>query len=86
MLKEVLEEINNSDYISKANIAIKLNTSEGLIEDAFSQLIRMGYIEEDKGISDCEISCGSCPYSTSCNKVYLNTIAITEKGKKLLKK
>ncbi|NLJ77855.1 MAG: hypothetical protein GX329_00680 [Tissierellia bacterium] len=86
MLKDVLREINDSDYISKANIAIKLNRTEGLIEDAFSQLIRMGYIIEDKGVNNCNISCGNCPLARSCNKEFITSIAITEKGYKLLQK
>jgi len=86
LLKEVLKEINDSDYISKANIAIKLNKTEGLIEDAFSQLTRMGYIKEDDGTNNCNIPCGNCPYAKSCNKVHVNTITITEKGQKLLQK
>lgn len=85
MLKEVLKEIDKADYISKPNIAMKLNKSENLIEDAISQLIRMGYIkEDDNNINNCDIGCGSCPYANSCNKIPVKSIIITEKGEKLL--
>lgn len=84
MLKEILKEIHDSNYISKANIARSLDMPEELIEDAFTQLIRMGYIEEDDGAMDCSVGCGNCPYANHCNKVPINTIIITEKGKRLL--
>ncbi|WP_236911779.1 FeoC-like transcriptional regulator [Clostridium sp. Cult1] len=85
MLREVLKEIKDADYISKSNIALKLNKSESLIEDAFSQLIRMGYIRQnDNSITNCDIGCGNCPYASSCNKTYIKSIIITERGKKLL--
>lgn len=86
MLKDVLREINNSNYISKANIAIKLNKSEHLIEDAFFQLNRMGYIKREKTINSCNLKCSKCPYSNSCNNIPIKSITITEKGKKLLEK
>jgi hypothetical protein len=84
LLKEVLKKIYDSNYISKINIARSLDVPEELIEDAFSQLIRMGYIEEDNGIKDCSVGCGNCPYANHCNKVPVNTIIITKKGERLL--
>lgn len=84
MLKDVLKEISDSDYISKTNIAAKLNKSEGLIEEAFSQLNRMGYIKEGKTINSCNLKCSNCPYSNSCNNIPIKSITVTEKGKKLL--
>ncbi|QQY79824.1 FeoC-like transcriptional regulator [Keratinibaculum paraultunense] len=85
MLKKVLKEIYNSKYISKRNIAHKLNISEELVEEALIQLDRMGYIKKNDNINNCNISCNKCPYANHCNKVPLKTITITEKGKKLLK-
>lgn len=85
MLKDVLKEIRNSDYISKQNMAIKLNKSESLIDEAFFQLDRMGYIKEDVMV-DCEIDCGTCPYSNSCSESPVKSYTITEKGEKLLSK
>lgn len=84
MLREVLKEIYNSNYISKSNIARNLNMPEELVEDAFTQLTRMGYIDEDDGIDDCNISCSKCPYANHCNKIPVNTVTITKKGEKLL--
>ncbi|NLV76564.1 MAG: hypothetical protein GX023_06225 [Tissierellia bacterium] len=84
MLKEVLKEIYNSNYISKSNIARNLNIPEELVEEAFTQLARMGYIREDNGINDCNISCSKCPYANHCNKISVNSVTITEKGEKLL--
>lgn len=83
MIKEVLKEIKDSKYISKASIARKLNTTEDVIEQIFSELIRMGYIREDNTKS-CNMKCNGCSFASLCNRVPINTIMITEKGKKLL--
>lgn len=85
MLKNVLKEIKNEKYISKANIAKKLNTTESVIEQAFSELIRMGYIKEDSSKS-CNSKCNGCSFASLCNRVPINTIIITEKGERLLDK
>jgi len=84
LLKELLVEIKNSNYISKSNIAIKLNKPVELIEDGFQQLIRMGYISEEDNLNSCNSYCGSCPYAKTCNKMPVKTMKITEKGEKLL--
>ncbi len=86
MLKELLVEIKNSNYISKANIAIKLNKPVELIEDGFSQLIRMGYISEENDLNTCNSNCGNCPYGKHCNKMPVKTINITDKGEEYLTK
>lgn len=83
MLKEVLKEIKNGNYISKTNIASKLNTSEDVIQQVFSQLNRMGYIKEDSTKS-CNLKCKGCSFASLCNKIPINTVIITEKGEKLL--
>lgn len=70
-------------YISKSNIAHRLNKTEGLIEQALSQLIRMGYIIEYNG-NNCNLQCKGCAYANSCNKTPIKTLKITEKGKRLL--
>ncbi|MBZ2175432.1 hypothetical protein K8M07_09255 [Schnuerera sp. xch1] len=85
MLKEILKEIKDKKYISKANIASKLNTNENVIEQAFYQLARMGYIEENN-MNSCNYKCSSCSFASLCNKVPINTIIITKKGEKLLNK
>ena len=84
MLKEVLKEINDSDYISKNKIALKLNKSQDLIEDAFSQLIRMGYIKEDVNSNKCDFKCNGCAFSKLCNKLPVKSFIITDKGERLL--
>ncbi|NMB06806.1 MAG: winged helix-turn-helix transcriptional regulator [Tissierellia bacterium] len=84
MLKKILFEIKNMGYISISNIAHKLNMSEELIEDGINQLIRMGYIKENENTNSCNTSCGNCPYANTCNKTFVKTMEITEKGEKLL--
>lgn len=85
MLKEVLEEIKREKYVSKSNIAKNLNTTDGVVEHVISQLERMGYIEEDSG-KNCDYECKGCSFASLCNRVPVNTILITEKGKELLNK
>lgn len=85
MLKEVLKEIKDSKYVSKTSIAKKLNTTEDVIEQIFSELDRMGYIREDNAKS-CNMKCKGCSFASLCNKVPINTVMITEKGEKLLNK
>jgi predicted transcriptional regulator len=85
LLKEVLKEIKDSKYVSKTSIAKKLNTTEDVIEQIFSELDRMGYIREDNAKS-CNMKCKGCSFASLCNKVPINTVMITEKGEKLLNK
>lgn len=75
--------LTEEKYISKSKIAEKLNTTEDVIEHAFSQLSKMGYIKEDS-TKDCNYKCKGCSFASLCNKVPLNTIIITEKGEKIL--
>ena len=84
MLKELLMEISGADYVSKAAMAGKLGQPVSLIEDGLIQLVRMGYLSEDQGLQSCDLPCGRCPYASMCNKVPLKTLAITEKGQKVL--
>lgn len=84
MLKELLLEIEKADYISKPILASKLKQPVTLIEDGFDQLVRLGYLKEDEGLQNCDLPCGKCPYSSMCNKNPVKSMAITEKGHKLL--
>lgn len=84
MLKELLMEIKEAPYISKTGLAQKLKRPLPLIEDAFSRLVQMGYLKEDKGFSECDIACGKCPYASFCNGIALKTMALTEKGERVL--
>ena len=87
MLKKVLKQIKDADYISKTNIATKLNKSVGLIEDAFSQLIRMGYLQVNDNKNNCNSNCNGCPFANSCaNQLASKEFRLTEKGERLLAK
>ena len=86
MLKNVLKEIGQTNLYSPLVISRTLNISEEMVEEAVSQLIRMGYIIEDESSPTCETSCSKCPYSTSCNTVTVKTYSISAKGNILLKK
>ncbi|HHU60532.1 MAG: hypothetical protein QM401_01175 [Bacillota bacterium] len=84
MLKELLVEIGRADYISKYMLASKMNQPLGLIEDVFTQLIRLGFLEEDEGLSTCDLPCGRCPYASMCNTNPIKTINLTKKGQDYL--
>ena len=90
MLEEVLREIKNAGYISKANIAAALGINTGLIEDAISQLIRLGYLKvstenEAMAIGHCDRQCAGCPVGRHCTQqLPVNLFTITNKGEKLL--
>jgi len=84
MLKEILRIINKKGYISKSQIASSLNTTEDMIEMGLEQLIRMGFIREEKEVPSCSASCGSCPYQSSCNKTIVKSFEISDKGNEFL--
>ena len=85
MLKDLLKEIGDSKVFSKSGLAENLNTSEAMIDDMISQLVRMGYLTEDLGSPTCETACGRCPYAKSCNINPIKMYQVSEKGKILLK-
>jgi predicted transcriptional regulator len=84
LLKDILRMIKNEKYISKSKIAKELNTTEAVIEQAFSQLYNMGYIKIQNSTDCSSHKCSGCSFAAFCNKMPLNTIIITEKGEKIL--
>ncbi len=51
-----------------------------MVEDLINQLIRMNYLNEDKGSPTCETTCGSCAYAKNCNTTPVKIYKVTEKG------
>ena len=84
MFEEILREFDENIGFSKENLAKKLNTSESLIEDSINHLIRLGYINKSESLSNCQVSCGSCPYSKACGKDLVTFYNISSKGRKYL--
>ncbi len=84
MLKNVLNEVNNSKFFSKALIGRNLNISETMVDELINQLVRMGYLSEDIGSPTCQSKCAGCSIS-NCKTIPIKMISITEKGKRLLK-
>jgi len=76
--------IKEEKYISKSKIAKKLNTTEDVVDQAFSQLYNMGYIKIENSKDCSNHKCSGCSFAAFCNKIPLNTIIITEKGEKIL--
>ncbi len=83
MLKEIMKTISKSPYLSKKEISEKLDFQEGFLEQAFSDLLRMGYLEKQV----CDSSCGACPVSYYCSKnsTTIEYWKITEKGYNLIR-
>lgn len=84
MLKDLLVEVANADYLSKLSLAKKLNQPVELVEDGLNQLVRLGYLKEDGGIQSCELPCGKCPYASMCHTTPIKTMVLTEKGQALV--
>ncbi len=84
MLKQLLIEINNADYVSMLNLAGKLDRPVSLVEEGFAELVRLGYLAEDTGSNCYDLPCGKCPYASLCQKEPLKTWTITKKGRALL--
>ncbi|KNF07228.1 FeoC like transcriptional regulator [Gottschalkia purinilytica] len=82
MLVDTLREISNMSAFSKKALASKMNTSEDVIEQVLEQLKRMKYISEENNEASCSSGCKSC--HTTCSPNPINTLTITEKGRKLL--
>lgn len=83
MLLDTLKHINNSTVFSKKSLAIKLNTSEKMVEVLINQLLQMGYLEKYIQKFNCSGNCKGC--GIPCKQQNLgDTFIITTKGKKLL--
>lgn len=86
MIKELLIALNQADYVSKPDLAARLDQPLAMIEAGLADLIRLGYLKKDEGLPDCELPCGGCPYAKTCNQVSVKTLFITEKGHQVLAK
>lgn len=86
MLLRTMIAIDEIGSYSKDRLAKNLGTSEAVVDDLISQLVRMGYIrQEDINMTKCR----SCPsYKNGCLGAPfgkpLNALIITEKGKQLI--
>ncbi len=83
MLKDLLKEMSQSKIYSKKVLANKLNTNENMVNEGLNHLMRMGYIANDVIGGSCDLKCAGCPIKT-CSLNPINTLVITDKGKKLL--
>lgn len=84
MLKDILKIIDREGLISKTQIAKELELQFDIIEEGVNQLLRMGYLIEDKTGESCSTFCSSCPFAKTCHKEILKTFKISDKGKKYL--
>lgn len=84
MLKELLKEVSQSKAYSKKTLAQKLDISETMVDEGLYHLNRLGYIENDIIGGNCDFKCIGCPIQ-NCSLNPINTLTITDKGKKLLK-
>ncbi len=86
MLKDVLYEISKMKIYSPSLIGKNLGLSEAIVEELIGQLIRMGYLTEDKESPTCDSKCGSCAYASVCNSFTVTTFTISKKGQELLER
>jgi len=86
MLQDILKIINRDRYISRTMISKELNAPIEIINDGINQLLRMGYMIEEKTGENCATVCGNCPYAKSCNKEIVRTFKVSDKSKILLNK
>jgi len=83
MLKELLAHINGDGYFSKPLLARTLNISEAMIDEALSQLLRMGYMKEETPVS-CTDGCSGCAFAAFCHKELVKMYQLTDRGRALL--
>ncbi len=86
MIKELLLNLEQADYISKPDLAQRLSQPLAMIEAGLADLVRLGYLKLDEGLPSCELPCGGCPYAKTCNQVSVKMLSITEKGHLVLAK
>lgn len=86
MLEDILKIINRDGYISRSMIAKELSISPEMVNEGIEQLLRMGYIIEEKAGEDCATLCTNCPFAKNCNKEIVKSFEISSKGSSLLSK
>ncbi len=84
MLKDILMIINRDGLISRTVLANELNLPQSVVDDGIDQLLRMGYLLEEKTGENCSVFCISCPFAKSCSKEIIKTFQMSEKGKRYL--
>ncbi|MGI6752170.1 MAG: FeoC-like transcriptional regulator [Anaerovoracaceae bacterium] len=80
MLKDILHSIDKTGYISRSQLATDLNVSKEVVDDGILQLLRMGYLIEDKTSVGCAEYCGKCPFAKSCNKDIIKTFRLSDEA------
>ncbi len=78
MLKDILKTIQKDGYISRTKLARQLGLSEAMINDGIKELVRMGYLEEEKTGENCPTICAKCPFAKNCNKEIVKTFKIAD--------
>lgn len=72
--------------LARSSISAELKTSKEMVDDAIGQLLRMGYLAEDKTSEGCADFCSTCPFAKNCQKEIVKTFKITGKGLSYLEK
>ena len=80
MLQDILKIITRDGYISRTQIAEELKVDLNIIDEGISQLLRMGYLEEERTGENCSTFCGNCPFAKNCNKEIVKTFKLSEKA------
>ena len=86
MLEDILRNVNTKGYISISQLAKELDMKSDIIEEGITQLLRMGYLIEEKTGAGCADFCGNCPFAKSCSKEIVKTFKISESAERFLAK
>ena len=85
MLGNILKIIDRDGYISRPMLSRELGFPEEVVNDGITQLLRMGYISEEKTGEDCSSFCSGCQFAKNCSKEIVNFFKISDKGLGFLK-
>ncbi|NMB32906.1 MAG: winged helix-turn-helix transcriptional regulator [Clostridium sp.] len=80
MLKNILKIIDRDGYISRTQLARELGISKEMVDEGMNQIMRMGYLQEEKTGIDCSTTCAGCPFAKSCSKEIVRGFKISERG------
>ncbi len=84
MLKDLLIHINDTGYFSKPLLARTLGLSEAMVDEGLTQLLRMGYMQEEETPVFCADDCSGCAFASFCHKELVKMYQLTDRGRALL--
>lgn len=80
MLEGILRIIKRDGHLSRSRLA----GDPGMIDGAIDELLKRGYLLEEKTSEGCSTFCSSCPFAKNCSKEIIKAYQISDKGNRLL--